>query len=181
MERFKDSWVKLSWTGQFFWIVIIHLLINAITFFIFFLDDFSVANQLVHSVIHLCFFVLLIQLIYKPKRSALLNKKKEKWWISGFIILNVIPFGQGYEGVDNGFVPMWAMASQVNFGFPAPYFRWFTTAIHNNQGNRINSLLHLNLLFSNLYCWGVFTILVLTITKKIFKRNDTTTNTNHKI
>lgn len=170
MENLREKWLRMSWIVKFFWIISTHLFINIITSVIFFLDDYSLINQIIHSVIHLSFFVLLIKVIYIPKKENRLRKKNEKWWVWGFVILNLIPFFQGLAPADNGFVPMWAIAPQVNFGLPITYMHYFTTEFQNVQGNVNNPLVHINILFFNLYFWVVFTIVTLAIMDKIKKR-----------
>lgn len=170
MKEVKRKWLKLSLTAKFAWIISIHFFINIITFFPFFLDDFSLANQVIHSIIHLSFFALLFRFVYVPFRVNNAFKKNEKWWFVGFVILNLIPFYQGLEPEDNGFIPIWVIAPQFNIGLPLSYLHWFTTDLQNVQGSVNNPLLHVNILFFNLYFWGVATIAGLGIKKKITAR-----------
>lgn len=169
-EKLKDRWLELSRISKFFWIIFLHFFINIITSIIFFLDDFSLENQIVHCIIHLAFFVLLVKLIYLPKKENSLKKKNEKWWILGFIILNLIPFSQGYKHADNGFAPMWSILPQTNFGLPFIYLHWFPTDLENIQEQVLNPVVHINILVLNLYLWGIFTIMVLAIKKRLLKK-----------
>jgi hypothetical protein len=155
MERCKFVWMQLTMTRKFFLLVVIHLIINIITSITFFLDDFSLANQIVHSIIHIIFFWLLIKLIYLPTQREMLKRENEKWWILAFIILNAIPFFQSFEFADNGFVPIWDTAPQIKFGIPKTYIRWFSTNFQDFKGIEKNSLIHINNFFLNLYLLGL--------------------------
>lgn len=175
MEQIKSKWLSLSWTVRFFCIIILHFFINIITAIIFILDDFSLANQIVHSVIHLSFFALLLKLIYIPEKENYNSKKMEKWWVLGFIVLNLIPFSQGFEPPKiNVFVPMWEILTQIKLGLPFTYIHFFNfkeDVMHFEPQKQLNNpLLHINILFLNLYFCGVVTILTLTIKKKIFNK-----------
>jgi len=164
MEPLKIKWLGLSWISRFYWIIGIHFLINIVTGILFFLNEFSILSQIVHTIIHLTFFIfiLLIKLIYIPKKENRLRKKNEKYWFLGFIILNLIPFFQDYVPADSGFVPIWAKLPQIQFGLPWTYGRWITA---DNQENISNPLLHMNILTFNLYFWGLITIIGLMIKK----------------
>lgn len=166
-------WQEFSTSAKLGWFVFLHFIINIITFFIFFMDDYSIANQIVHTIIHSSFFLLLYQKIYKPNQKSLLKKAHEKYWCWGFIVLNFIPFFQGFEPADNGFVPMWAIAPQINFGIPFPYFYIFTSDVQNLQGRVNNPLIHLNYLFFNLYFWGIVSLIVLLIKRHLMEKRKT--------
>jgi len=167
MEPLKIKWLGLSWTLKFYWIIGIHFLINIITGILFFLNEFSILSQIAHTIIHLTFFILLIKLIYIPKKENRLRKKNEKYWFLGFIILNLIPFFQDYVPADSGFVPTWAKLPQINFGLPFTYGRWITADSQYIQENMSNPIFHMNVLTFNLYFLGLITIIGLMIKKKL--------------
>ncbi len=172
--------VNLSWSKRFFLIVLTHFLINIVTRLIFLFDDFSLLNQITHSIIHILFLGLVIKIIYLPRQEELLKKKKEKWWIWGFVILNAIPFYHDFKLADNGFVPMWAIAPSTNFGVPNIYLFWFSTEDQYTLGLVNNPLIHLDVLFLNLYLFGIFTIFILHMKRKIIEKIKRTDNNVYK-
>ena len=170
MIRLKEKGQQSSWTIKFLALILMHFLINDITAVLFLMDNTSLKYQVTHLIIHGSFFVLVLKLTYLPEKEIRLSKSNEQCWFLGFTILNLIPFFQGFELADNGFVPMWSMAPQINFGLPFVYLHWFTTDSQNTHDPIINPLLHIQKLAFNLYFWGIFTIVGLIIKRKWNKR-----------
>lgn len=152
MNGFLGKLTELPFGGKLLGIVIIHLVINVFSGLIFIFDDFSFLNQLVHSIIHLFFFIAVIQLLYIEEKYNVLIKRIG--WISIVLvlILNLIPSSQELVLHDNGFVPWWAQAPQVQFGWPNVFVRVFNTEFQNlREDNIANPLIHYSTFFLNLY------------------------------
>jgi hypothetical protein len=164
------KWNQFSWLSKFLWINTIYIFLNISSSIIYFLDDYSMGYQIVHSLLHLGFFALLMKLVYLPFKETKLKKGFEGWWFLGFVIMNLIPFFQGYEIAEIGFVPTWATFPQIEFGIPCTYLRWFTTDLEQLQVKVSNRLLHLNELFLNLYFWGNVTMIFLAIKLGLLKK-----------
>jgi len=143
----------------------IHFFINLTTSFLFFLNDFSFVYQVIHSIIHLSFFLLIYKWIYCKDEQLRLSKKTELFFLVIFIALNLFPFSQAYEPADSGFVSVWAKYPQTNFGIPNTFLRVFDDAFINQIPS--NPLLHLNLLFLNLYILGGITVVFLHLRNKL--------------
>ncbi|MEZ5056885.1 MAG: hypothetical protein R2879_07570 [Saprospiraceae bacterium] len=164
------KWNLLSWFSKFLWINTIYILLNISTSLVYFLDNYSIVYQIVYSLLHLGFFVLLMKSVYLPYKEIKIKKEYEVWWILGFVILNLIPFSQGYELAENGFVPIWAILPQIKFGLPFTYLRWFITDSDYTHLKEGNPLLHLNELFLNLYFWGNVTLIFLAINLRLVRK-----------
>jgi len=152
MRAFIEKLLTLPFWARVLGIVLIHFLVNVCSGMIFLFDDFSFANQLTHSLIHLSFFLIAIRLLYMDEKHTLLAKRIGLISLGLFLILNFIPYMQELALHDNGFVPFWAQAPQIQFGWPNVCVRVFTTEFQLLSGDDIsNPLIHFNFFFLNLY------------------------------
>lgn len=170
INKLKNYWLNLSLLQKLILVASSHLIINFITTIVYFLDDYSYDYQILHSCIHVIFFGILLKKIYLPTEKFRLSIKQESVWIIGFIILNIVPVFQGYRSVDNGFVPVWALAPQIKLGIPYTYLRWFPECSSNFQTLENSHSIHLNLIFLNLYICLLISLLILWLKTRLIHK-----------
>ena len=161
MKNLSDKLSQQPFWVSLFLILFIHIGINIITGFVYFLNEFSIESQIVHSIIHLSFLALVIKFLYTIETFTDLSKKIALSILVIIIILNCIPYSQGLNLYDNGFVPMWAQIPQTQFGWPNIFLRFFHSGVEEFGVDPSKDSLHFNTFSLNLYIISLLIIVEL--------------------
>lgn len=152
-------------------ILIIHFIINIFSGFYFLFDELSFHNQWVHSLIHLSFFILVIRFLFVEEKFQTLAYIIAGISLAIILGINLIPFTRGLAFHDNGFVPMWELAPQIQYGWPNTIVRVFVSEYQNMGGEIVpNPLVHYNFIFLNLYMISILIFLELAVVSFCLKK-----------
>ncbi len=120
----------------------------------------SFGTQLLSCTLHIFLFRLTIKHLYPWAEPS----EKYRSMLAGIIILavliNLIPFSQGYTPHDNGFFSMEEKLPQTNFGLPHIYLRVFHLASEDLREYELPSILfYPGTIFSNAFKLSLLTAL----------------------
>lgn len=112
-------------------------------------DEYSPQGEMVFSVIHLFFLTIIIKFFFDGEKFTKTSRIVGWTLLVLTIAMNVIPYEHGLTLHDNGFVPMWSMVPQTEFGWPVTFLRIFSSNISNIDVNT-DYVVHFNAFAFNL-------------------------------
>ena len=135
-------------------LLLITLTTVLLTFIINFLlpfDTLSAQFQVVRSTLFLCASWLIVFGVLKKSEFPKFLTVLVTITLIIFLTLNLIKHEYGFIFHDNGYVPMWMLVEQINYGYPFIIFRSLGDSIKVLLPGMENTLIHIDAVFENVF------------------------------